>query len=120
MLPVLLSIGVITGLLLGLLGIGGGLFLFPIMLHYQFTIPQIVAISLFLNAVPNTLPGFYLYYRNGHFDLRVGLVVSFGILIGSLIGSYIGSLEYLSKQVLYRIYTFILCLTVVYMAYYHC
>lgn len=119
MVPVLLLIGLITGIVVGLFGIGGGVLLFPVMLYYNFTVPQIVAVSLFLNAIPNTLPGLYLYYKQGHFDLRVGLTIALGVLVGSVIGSYLGAYGYFSEKFLHRVYTLILCVIVVYMVYTH-
>ena len=111
---------ILTGLLTGLVGIGAGIVLFPALVHFNFTIPQAVAISLFLNAIPNVLPGLYLYYRDGHLNLRVGIIIAIGTLLGTLVGSYIGVREYITPKLLYRSYTLILCIIVVYMLYTHC
>jgi len=85
-----------------------------------YIIPQAVAITLFLNAIPNTLPGLYLYYKKGHLRIYTAIIVGIGTLIGSFIGSYIGSYEYIDKKILYRLYTFILFMIVCYMCYYYC
>ena len=67
----------IIGAIVGLLGIGGGVLYLPLLVHYNFSFQQAVAISLFLNTIPNALPGLYLYYQHGFFDFPgiVGSVV---------------------------------------------
>jgi uncharacterized membrane protein YfcA len=104
----LFAISIFIGLIIGLIGIGGGLLLFPFLLYYNFSIPQTVAISLFLNAIPNTLPGLYMYYKEGHLHIYTAIIIAIGTLLGSTLGSYIGAHEYIDKKTIYRIYTFIL------------
>jgi uncharacterized membrane protein YfcA len=116
----LFFISIIIGIMIGVIGIGGGILFFPILLYYNFIVPQAVAISLFLNAVPNTLPGLYLYYKEGHLDIYTAVIVAIGTFLGSTIGSYLGANECIDKKVLYRIYTAILFFIIFYMLYFHC
>ena len=41
----------IIGAIVGLLGIGGGVLYLPLLVHYNFSFQQAVAISLFLNKI---------------------------------------------------------------------
>jgi uncharacterized membrane protein YfcA len=116
----LFIISIIIGIIIGLIGIGGGILLFPVLLYYNFTAPEAIAISLFLNAIPNTLPSLYLYYTKGHLRIYMGIIIALGTLIGSTIGSYVGSNEYIDKKTLYRLYTIILFIAVCYMYYFYC
>lgn len=103
-----------------MIGIGGGVLLFPFLTYFNFTIHQVVAISLFINAIPNTLPSLYLYYKKGHLQLYTAIIVSIGTMLGSLLGSYLGTNEYIEKKILYRLYTFILFIIFCYMFYFYC
>jgi uncharacterized protein len=116
----LFIISIIIGIIIGLIGIGGGILLFPVLLYYNFTAPQAVAISLFINAIPNTFPGLYMYYKKGHLQIYIAIIIAIGTLIGSAIGSYFGSNEYIDKKTLYRLYTVILFIAVCYMCYFYC
>jgi hypothetical protein len=116
----LFIISIIIGIIIGIIGVGGGILFLPILVYYNFTVPQAVAISLFLNAIPNTLPGLYLYYKEGHLNTYIAAIVAIGTLLGSTIGSYLGANEYIDKKILYRIYTTILFLVAFYMLYFFC
>lgn len=111
---------ILIGLSIGIIGIGGGILLLPFLTYYNYKFQQAVAISLFLNAIPNTLPGLYLYYKNGDFDFNTGIIIAIGTIIGSSVGSYIGVKGYIDIKILYRIYAFILLGTALYMIYYYC
>lgn len=88
---VLLLCSALIGVISGLVGIGSGIFLLPLLMYFNFTLPQAVAISLFLDAVPNTLPSLWMYYKNGHLKLKPALYIVLGSTIGTFIGAYIGA-----------------------------
>lgn len=92
----------------------------PLLSFFGFTMPQIVAISLFLNAVPNTLPGLIMYYKDGHLLWKPAFVVVAASIIGVTIGSYVGSKKMIPQPYLYRIYTLMLFVIAFYMLLYHC
>jgi len=111
---------ILIGIVVGLVGIGGGILLFPMLVYLGYTVPQAVAISLFLNAIPNTLPGLYLYYKKGHFKVRPSIVVAIGTVVGSTIGSFIGSREYMDRKTIFRLYTLVIFVLSIYMFYFYC
>lgn len=81
----LLAIGLIVGFLSGLLGIGGGVLLTPLLM--MLGIPSLVAVASGLNqVVAVSVAGTYIHYRLGHVDLKMGIF----LLLGSTIGGGMG------------------------------
>ena len=111
---------IFIGVLIGLFGNGGSVFLLPLLSYFGFTMPQVVAISLFLNMVPNTLPGLVMYYKEGHLLWRPAAVVVIATIIGVAFGSYIGSKEMIPQLYLYRVFTVMLFGIGFYMLQVHC
>jgi len=111
---------IIAGILTGLIGVGGGIILLPFLTYLNFSIQQAVAITLFLNAIPDTLPALYMYYKEGYFLIRPSIIATIGIIIGVIIGGYIGSQKMMSDKSLYRLYTAILVWITIYMFIYYC
>lgn len=116
----LFFISVLIGISIGIIGGGGGILFIPALMYYNLSFQQAVAISLFLNSIPNALPGLYLYYDKGHFNFKIAAIVTIGSIIGITIGALFVTKNYIDIKILYRIYTFILALTTVYMLYYYC
>ncbi len=83
--------GVIAGLLVGafsgLVGIAGGVVLVPILL-YAFKLDQHSAqgTSLAILLPPTGLLAFWRYYKAGHADLRLGLLIALGVFVGGYFG----------------------------------
>ena len=111
---------VIIGVIIGLIGIGGGILLLPVLVYYNFSFQQAVAISLFLNTIPNALPGLYLYYQHGFLDFNMAIIVASGSILGGIVGAYVGTNNYIDDKTLYRIYTAFLIMTALYMYCYYC
>jgi uncharacterized membrane protein YfcA len=77
-------LGLIIGAVSGLAGIGGGIFLIPaLVMLYGFTQHQAVGTTLAVMVPPVTLFAAVEYYRRGHVDLKVTLVLTVAILLGS-------------------------------------
>jgi len=83
-----LSIGLLVGVLVGLMGIGGGVLLVPAMV-YILGMDQHVAqgTSLFLQLPPLGLGALLMYRKKGQVDLRAGAICALGILLGGYVGS---------------------------------
>ena len=116
----LLMYAIFVGTLIGIIGIGGGVLLLPFLLYLNFTIQQAVAVTLFLSAVPNTLPALYMYYKEGFFLIKPSIVTALGTIIGVIIGGYVGSNELIPKIYIYRFYTAFLLILSIYMFFYYC
>jgi len=83
-----LAVGLLVGVFSGLIGVGGGILLLPILL-YGFKLEQHVAqgTSLAVLLPPTGLLAFMKYYRQGHADLRLGLIIAIGVLLGGYFGA---------------------------------
>lgn len=86
----ILSLGLIVGVLVGLLGIGGGVVLVPALV-YLLQMDQHLAqgTSLFVLLPPIGLGALRQYWRQGQVDLRAGILCAFGMLVGAYGGSLV-------------------------------
>ena len=89
----ILSYGALVGFLSGLVGVGGGFLITPLLIFTG--IPPIVAVSSGATQMAGTASGAsYLHWRHGNIDFKMGLV----LLIGSWLGGGFG--VYLAKVLL--------------------
>ncbi len=79
-------IGVLTGLISGFFGIGGGTVLVPILLALGYDIKTAIGISVMQMFIA-ALFGSYFNYKRQKFELKTALSLGFGALIG---GSFSG------------------------------
>jgi uncharacterized protein len=95
---VILLLGLVSGVLVGLLGIGGGAVLVPAMvclLHMDQHLAQ--GTSLFILLPPIGLGALQEYWKQGQVDLKAGILCALGMLVGALAGSLI-ALPLASRQ----------------------
>lgn len=82
----LASIGALAGLLSGLLGIGGGGIISPLMLMLGINPKKIAAITAFV--VPfSSFSGFLTYWSMGHVEWRLMLIISIAGIGGASLGT---------------------------------
>jgi uncharacterized membrane protein YfcA len=83
-----IAIGLAAGVLVGLMGIGGGIVLVPLLV-YLLHMDQHMAqgTSLLVLLPPTGIGALYLYWKQRHVDLRAGLVCAIGFLLGGFFGS---------------------------------
>ena len=79
--------GVVVGIFSGLVGVGGGVLLIPILV-YGFKMNQKMAqgTSLAMLLPPTGLLAFLEYQRTGNADLKLGLVMALGVFAGGYFG----------------------------------
>ena len=83
----LLAIGFGIGILSGLLGVGGGIFLVPIMVGYL-SLPQHSAHATSLLVVlPTAIAGSFVYSQHQQLDY----VMAFSLAIGAMVGAAVGA-----------------------------
>jgi hypothetical protein len=84
----LLSIGLIAGILSGMFGIGGGLVIVPALL-LVLKLKEFEAIGTSLAALipPVGLLGAIEYYRNGHINMKYAALIAFGLFVGAYFGA---------------------------------
>jgi len=83
----LVCIGLLAGFLSGVLGIGGGVVMVPLLLLAGFTQHQAQGTSLAAMLPPVTLLAVLQYSKEGHVDWKMALVISATFILGGLFGA---------------------------------
>lgn len=82
-----LLLGVFIGIVSGMVGIGGGALLVPILvLFYKMTQHKAQGTSLGALLLPIGIFAFWRYWKDGNVDLRLALLVAIGFALGGWIG----------------------------------
>jgi hypothetical protein len=85
---ILIVLGVITGFLAGMLGIGGGLIVIPALVMIMGMSQQSAqGTSLAMMLPPIGIIAVINYYKAGHVDIRVAIILAVMFLLGSYFGS---------------------------------
>ena len=88
MLLILLGIGIITGIMAGMLGIGGAIIMIPaLVLFMGFSQHMAQGTSIAVMLPPVGILAAYNYYKAGHVDIKFALILAVTFLIGSYFGS---------------------------------
>jgi uncharacterized membrane protein YfcA len=87
MLAGILVVGIIVGVISGLIGIGGGAFLIPALVYF-YGMSQIKAqgTSLATLLLPIGIFAFWTYYKAGHVDFRMAVILAVGFALGGWVG----------------------------------
>ena len=82
-----LALGIGAGILAGMIGIGGGLVIVPALVYF-FKMEQHTAqgTSLAILLPPSGLFAFIEYYKAGHVDVGLAIMVAIGVLAGGYFG----------------------------------
>jgi uncharacterized protein len=85
---ILLAVGLVAGFLSGLIGIGGGIVIVPVLVYF-FTMSQKTAqgTTLFMFLLPIGLLGVYNYHKAGHVDFKSAAIMAITFMVGSYLGS---------------------------------
>lgn len=84
---ILLLVGLFSGVLSGLFGVGGGIIIVPCLIFFlAFTQKQAQGTSLGVIALPVAFIGMWQYYKQGYVDYKVVIIVAIGFVIGGLLG----------------------------------
>jgi hypothetical protein len=84
-----LAIGLLIGLMSGILGIGGGVMLVPILIWCGFNYKQAVGTSIAVLVPPIGLPAAWKHFRDGNVDLGVVLCIATAFVIGAYLGTFL-------------------------------
>ena len=100
-LPLALGFGALIGFLSGLLGIGGGIILSPVLLLFGWaTMKQAAAVSA-LFILTNSISGLFGFVSQGGILPESSLVLIGVVFIGGTLGAYYGSTKFNSKSLRY-------------------
>lgn len=109
---ILVILGMITGFLAGMLGIGGGLIVIPALVMIMGMSQQAAqGTSLAMMLPPIGIIAAYNYYKAGHVDIKIALILALMFIIGSYFGSKIA--VKLSQELLKKIFGVFLLLVAI-------
>ena len=96
-------LGLVVGVLSGVVGIGGGIMIIPVLVYF-FHMSQHKAQGTSLAALlaPIGALAFWEYYKAGNVDLKAGLLIALGFLIGGYFGGVCA--QHLPEVVLRRVF----------------
>lgn len=85
---ILLVVGLLAGFLSGLIGIGGGIVIVPVLVYLlNFNQKTAQGTTLFMFLFPIGILGVHNYYKAGHLDYKTALIMAVTFVIGSYFGS---------------------------------
>ena len=80
--------GLITGIFSGLVGLGGGALIIPILIYFfGFSQHMAQGISLTMMIPPIGLLAAWTYYKSGYVDIRVAVLLMIGFFLGGFLGA---------------------------------
>jgi uncharacterized membrane protein YfcA len=87
---VLIVIGIITGIMAGMLGIGGAIIMIPALVFFMGLSQQAAqGTSLAVMLPPIGIIAAYNYYKAGEVNLKFALILAAAFIVGSYFGSKI-------------------------------
>ncbi len=82
-----IAVGVVVGVFSGLVGVGGGVLLVPILVYgFKMTQKYAQGTSLAMLLPPTGILAFWKYYKAGEADLKLGMLIAVGVVIGGYFG----------------------------------
>ena len=85
---ILVIIGILGGFLSGLMGVGGGIIMIPMLIFFlSFSQQQAQGTSLAVLAVPVTALAAYQYYKEGNIKWEYALIMAVFFVAGGYLGS---------------------------------
>lgn len=104
----LIVAGAVSGLLMGMMGVGGDALLMPLLLMSGIPLYSAVSIVLFIQVLPQSLPALWMYYKKGHFRLKESMMVLVGAIVGTTLGAYLAVHQVVPKVLLHKLMSIVL------------
>lgn len=86
---VLVMLGLITGVLAGLLGIGGGVVMVPMMIVFFSELPVIAKGTSAAVIIPTSIMGTWRNHRNSNIDFRIATIVGLAGVPSAIVGGIV-------------------------------
>ncbi len=87
-----LLMGLVVGVLSGIVGLGGGVFIVPALVFlFGFSQHQAQGTTLAMLVPPIGILAAWTYYKQGYVDVKVAALLALGFFFGSLFGSRIAT-----------------------------
>ncbi|MEI8224408.1 MAG: sulfite exporter TauE/SafE family protein [Bacteroidota bacterium] len=88
MLLILIVIGIVTGAMAGMLGIGGAIIMIPALVFFMgFSQQMAQGTSLAVMLPPIGILAAYNYYKAGQVNIKFAIILAVAFLVGSYFGS---------------------------------
>ena len=85
---ILLAVGLLAGFLSGMVGIGGGIIIVPVLVYFVgFSQHQAQGTTLFMFLLPIGILGVMNYHKQGYVDYKTALIICSTFVFGSYFGS---------------------------------
>ena len=85
---ILLAVGLLAGFLSGMVGIGGGIIIVPVLVYFLgFSQHQAQGTTLFMFLLPIGILGVMNYHKQGYVDYKTALIICTTFVFGSYFGS---------------------------------
>jgi uncharacterized protein len=85
---ILLTVGLAAGFLSGLIGIGGGIIIVPVLVYFLSMNQKLAqGTTLFMFLFPIGILGVYNYYKGGYIDYKSAGIIAITFIVGSYFGS---------------------------------
>lgn len=105
----LIIIGLAAGILSGLVGVGGGIIMVPLLIYFfGFNQHEAQGTSLAVLAIPVTAIAAYNYYKEGYLDWRYAGIIALCFIVGGYLGSKFAVT--IDQKILKKIFAVILLL----------
>ncbi|HHT26935.1 MAG TPA: sulfite exporter TauE/SafE family protein [Firmicutes bacterium] len=103
--------GLTVGLLSGLVGIGGGVLLVPILLYIFKLDAHLAAGTSLAIVIPTAIVGSIVHFSKGTIDWPLALLIAVGSIVGSLLGAWLG--PHVPAETLKKIFAVVLVVVTV-------
>ena len=85
---ILLLVGLVAGFLSGMVGIGGGIIIVPVLVYFlNYTQHQAQGTTLFMFLLPIGILGVINYYKAGYVEFKTAFIIATTFVLGSYLGS---------------------------------
>jgi uncharacterized membrane protein YfcA len=109
---ILVLVGLAAGILSGLVGVGGGIIIVPALVFFLgFSQHEAQGTSLGLLLLPVGILAVMNYYKQGHIDVRIVLIMSAAFVAGGFLGSKMALI--IPQDMLKKIFAIVLLYTAI-------
>ncbi len=113
---IMLTLGLVAGVLSGLVGVGGGIIIVPALVYFLgFSQHSAQGTVLFLFLLPIGILGVFNYWQAGHVDWKVACIMASTFFVGSYLGSKFSiSIDALTLKRIFGVVILILSLKMIF------
>lgn len=104
-------IGILSGISMGIIGIGAGVITLPLLLATGMNIKKAVGCILLMQLLPQSLAGVLIYHNDKNIEYTSAFIVILGSVIGIIIGAYMVSNDIISETLTYKLLTIVMIFT---------